>query len=198
MTPSNEVSLPKRQHVRHFFHHHILLILLILIIILNIKSTLLRDRRCARRSVESDFSVNTFVRNTLFWTLDFSFSWRLKVQNQLSIMTLLDEIFFQTRFINRMSHFPVQGLSPFFFWVFLWNECAICLACLTNITFWKRFLGLIAICPQLLVVFTQIVAESGQIFSQRPEGNISRKDRIRIQINVIITVRWSRNWSGLR
>ena len=89
-----------------------------------------------------------------------------------------------------MSYFLVQGLSPFFFWVFLWNECAICLACLTNITFWKRFLGLIAICPQLLVVFTQIVAESGQIFSQRHEGNISWKDRKGIQINVIITVIW--------
>ena len=96
MTPSNEVSLPKRQHVRPLFHHHILLILLILIIIFNIKSTLLRDRKCARRSVEGDFSVNTFVRNTLFWTLDFSFRWRLKVQNQLSIMTLLDEFFSNT------------------------------------------------------------------------------------------------------
>ena len=89
-----------------------------------------------------------------------------------------------------MSYFLVHGLSPFFFWVFLWNECAICLACLTNITFWKRFLGLIAICPQLLVVFTQIVAESGQIFSQRHEGNISWKDRKGIQINVVITVVW--------
>ena len=138
MTPSNEVSLPKRQHVRPLFHHHILIILLILIIILililliltiilNIKSTLLRDRRCARRSVEGDFSVNTFVRNTLFWTLDFSFSWRLKVQNQLSIMTLLAEIFFQTRFINRMSHFPVQGLSPFLF-------LSISLECVCNLS----------------------------------------------------------------
>ena len=121
MTPSNEVSLPKRQHVRPLFHHHILLILLILIIIFNIKSTLLRDRRCARRSVEGDFSVNTFVRNTLFWTLDFSFRWRLKVQNQLSIMTLLDEIFIQTHSSTEWAIFPSKGWVPFLFSISL--EC---------------------------------------------------------------------------
>ena len=176
MTPSNEVSLPKRQHVRPLFHHHILIILLILIIIFNIKSTLLRDRRCARRSVEGDFSVNTFVRNTLFWTLDFSFSWRLKVQNQLSIMTLLDEIFFQTRFINRMSHFPVQGLIPFFFWVFLWNVCAICLACLTNITFWKRYLGLIAIWPPVIgCIHTNSCRKWINLFSKTWRKYISKR-----------------------
>ena len=116
----------------------------------------------------SDLKFRTSFRSWLYWL----------------------KYFFKPDSSTEWAIFPSKGWVPFCFWVFLWNVCAICLACLTNITFWKRYLGLIAICPQLLVVFTQIVAESGQIFSQRHEGNISWKDRKGIQINVIITVIW--------